>query len=216
LRGIGGMRQGEQFGGDAKGPAPACRARQASLVKEEGRVHNPEALMRRSLIIACLVVCSCAWVATARQEKGKTGDGPESPKLGDVEKQFIDMTNVERKKHNLPPVKVSPLLTKVARAHAANMARQEKALHELDGKSPFQRLKEAKYRYLAAGENIAFRPDDLPLKVTMEKWMDSPPHRKNILDAEFTEIGLGAASSKDGTVYITQLFGTPKETEKRD
>jgi uncharacterized protein YkwD len=46
--------------------------------------------------------------------------------------------------------------------------------------------------------------------------MDSPLHRRNVLDKDFTEIGLGAAAGKDKegiTIYYTQLFGTPRKSD---
>ena len=55
------------------------------------------------------------------------------------------MTNKARAKEKLPPLKLNSVLTKVARAHSANMAKQEKMEHELDGKNPSQRIKEAGY-----------------------------------------------------------------------
>jgi uncharacterized protein YkwD len=41
--------------------------------------------------------------------------------------------------------------------------------------------------------------------------MKSPLHRKNVLGKDYTEIGIGAAIARDGTIYYTQVFGTPRE-----
>jgi uncharacterized protein YkwD len=100
------------------------------------------------------------------------------------------------------------LLFKAARDHSINMAKQGKMEHELDGKNPFHRIKATGYQYRYAGENIAY--GDVPLADVMAGWMKSPPHRKNILYKEFTEIGLGLAKSKDGATYYTQVFGHPR------
>jgi hypothetical protein len=64
--------------------------------------------------------------------------------------------------------------------------------------------------YAHAGENLAIHFTDS--SEVVEAWMDSPTHRKNIVDAKFTEIGVGTAKGKyEGyeTVYVVQLFGTP-------
>ena len=110
---------------------------------------------------------------------------------------------------DLPPLKVNPLLCKVARDHAANMARQQKMEHTLDGKTSFDRLKAAGYRYDYASENIAYG-NMVSMPEVMQGWMGSPLHRKNLLNKDATEIGLGSATAKDGGFYITQVFGNPK------
>ncbi len=124
------------------------------------------------------------------------------------EKQILELTNEARKKENLPPLKPSPVLFKVARAHTANMARQQKLEHVLDNKTPFQRIKEAGYAYRFAGENVAF--GNYPIPQVFEGWMESKPHRANILNKNFTEIGLGRVVDKKGDAYYTQVFGTPR------
>jgi uncharacterized protein YkwD len=165
--------------------------------------------MRRTLAVSCLLVVCAGWVAAAGQGEAKKGKGQDF-KLNADEEKLIELTNQERKKKKLPPLKTSLALCKVARAHSANQAKQQKMAHVLDGKNPFQRLKEAKYRYEDAGENVAFGLN-VALTDVMEGWMGSELHRKNILDKSFTEIGLGAVAGKDGTVYYTQVFGTPKK-----
>jgi uncharacterized protein YkwD len=126
-----------------------------------------------------------------------------------VEKRLLELTNAERAKEELPALKAAPLLFKSAREHSANMAKQGKMEHELDGKNPFQRIKGVGYQYYLAGENIAFGP--LDLKAVMNGWMNSEGHRKNILHKGYTEIGLGIARGSDGAYYYTQVFGTPRK-----
>jgi len=128
------------------------------------------------------------------------------------ERTLIDLTNQERKKENLPPLRTSEALSKVARDHSANMAKQGKMEHVLDGKNPMQRIKASGYQAAWGGENIAGGDEEWPLADVMDAWMKSPPHRKNILMKEYQEIGLGNVRTKDGKMYITQLFGTPKQT----
>src|SRR6516165_3586360 len=95
-------------------------------------------------------------------------DPPAKFQMSKEEKELLDLTNQERKKNNVPPLKPNPTLFKVARAHSANMAKQGKMDHVLDGKKPPQRVKEAGYRYLSTGENIAF--GNVPLEELVEKW----------------------------------------------
>ena len=128
-----------------------------------------------------------------------------------TEKKILELTNEERKKKELPPLKTNALLFKVAQAHSENMARQGKMEHKLDGMTPLQRLRAAGYAYNKAFENIASGDADVPLEDLMKAWMESKGHRENILNDVCTEIGLGIARDKNGQVYYTQLFGHPKK-----
>lgn len=144
------------------------------------------------------------------QLSGQDKKSKEKFKITKVEKKILDLTNRERKKANLPPLKPNPLLFKVAREHSKNMAKKRKLDHFLDGVSPFQRLKKAGYRYYHSGENIgygnaAWTPDKI-----MDGWMKSEYHRKNILHKRYKEIGIGQGTTEDGISYYTQVFGLPK------
>jgi uncharacterized protein YkwD len=129
--------------------------------------------------------------------------------LTDDEQNIVDLTNQERKKHHLPALKVNLVLCQVARAHSANMATQNKMEHELDGKTPYDRIKGAGYKYSLAGENLARA--DVSHEEVMKAWMDSKVHRENILEGEFVETGVGIAKRDKGKVYYTQVFANPRE-----
>jgi uncharacterized protein YkwD len=130
-------------------------------------------------------------------------------KVSEQEKKFLDLTNLERKKKDLPPLKANPLLFKAARAHSENMARQRKKDHNLDGKTPLDRMTAAGYKYETGAENLAGADTGITAEEVVKAWMDSESHRDNILYDKFTETGLGLAKDKDGHVYITQLFAKP-------
>ena len=156
--------------------------------------------MRITTCLAVLVVLS--WTCAEGQEAKFT--------MTAKEKELLDLTNAERVKAELPALKPSPLLFKVARAHSANMAKQAKMEHELDGMNPFQRMKGAGYRYSWAGENIAAGDANIALKTMMKAWMESKIHRENILGKNFSEIGLGIIIDDKKQLYYTQVFGKPK------
>jgi uncharacterized protein YkwD len=130
-------------------------------------------------------------------------------KLSDDEQKLLELINDERKKVDLPPLKPDPLLFKAARDHAANMARQGKMKHELDSKSPFDRIKSTGYRYTIAGENIACGDDTLAAVV--KRWMESMPHKENILGRRYVETGLGLAKDEKGDIFYAQVFAAPRK-----
>src|SRR5262245_56299303 len=141
----------------------------------------------------------------------RSGDSKKPQiKLTADEEKLLELTNAERKKEDLPPLAANLSLCRVARAHSQNMAKQEKLDHVLDCKSPFDRLDDAKYRYQSGAENIAVSAEQNPSMADILKlWMDSDPHRKNILSAKFTEVGVGIAKNDKGEVYCTEIFAAP-------
>jgi uncharacterized protein YkwD len=122
------------------------------------------------------------------------------------EKTILDETNRERAREKLPPLKIHPLLMKAARDHTKNMARQEKMEHELDGKGPSDRTKEVGFKSGWIGENVAAGSGFFP-KDAVATWMQSKPHRENMLNKTYEYIGIGAARGASGEYYYTQVFG---------
>lgn len=129
-------------------------------------------------------------------------------KLSPTESFILEETNKARAAEKLPPLKLNRILMKVARAHSENMARQHKMEHVLDGKKPSQRVAEAGYDYHYTGENVAYGFGGFGAEDVFEGWMKSPGHRKNILDKNYKEIGIGVATDDKGATYYTQEFGT--------
>jgi uncharacterized protein YkwD len=137
----------------------------------------------------------------------KKDDKKDDKKLTADEQAVIDFTNAERAKgeKKLPALKANPQLMEAARKHAANMAAQEKMDHVLDGKNPADRAKAAGYKYRGLGENVAAGQESP--KDVVKAWMDSPPHRENIMKADYLEIGVAVVKSKTGDRYWVQVFG---------
>lgn len=123
------------------------------------------------------------------------------------EKRVIELLNAERAKADLPPLKANAKLMKAARAHSANMAGQKQLAHDLDGKGPGERLEDVGYTHAGWGENCAAGQRTPADAITC--WMNSPPHKSNMLNKNYSEIGVAVARSADGTAYWTQVFGIP-------
>lgn len=118
------------------------------------------------------------------------------------EAEVIELTNQERAKYGLPALKYDWELARVARHKSEDMALRNYFSHDspIYG-SPFDMMKSYGIKYRSAGENIA-KGQRSPEEV-VRGWMNSPGHRQNILDREFTHIGVGYA--KDGRIW-TQMF----------
>lgn len=130
------------------------------------------------------------------------------PNLSEVkalEKAVITIVNQERAKQGLAPLRHNWQLSRVARYKSEDMRDKNYFSHTSPTfGSPFDMIKNFGIRYMAAGENIAMG-QPTPAEV-MVSWMNSPGHRTNILSKNFTEIGVGVAKSKSGTIYWTQQF----------
>ena len=132
----------------------------------------------------------------------------------------IYYTNAARNKHSVPsglvPEYFEPLsrdlrLQSAAQRHSNYMAESGRYGHRgRKGSSVGTRTKRAGYEYSYVGENIYKYPVERDRKKLAKKlvdgWMKSPGHRLNILDSDYTEIGVGIAERK-GYVYVTQNFG---------
>lgn len=122
--------------------------------------------------------------------------------FNEFEQQVVDLTNQERISRGLPPLSTNSTLNNVAEQHSQDMVAQNYFSHQgKDGSLPWNRMQAQGYGYSRAAENIAFG-QTTPQQVVTD-WMNSPGHRKNILDPNLKEIGVGYY---DG--YWTQDFGT--------
>jgi uncharacterized protein YkwD len=154
------------------------------------------------------------WVAVALLGAGlvcAAETKKDETKLSKDEQHILDLTNEARAKEKLPALKVNATLLKVARAHAANMAKQHALEHTLDGKTPAERVEKAGYDYRSMGENIAVGDKRVKIDRIFKGWMESPHHREHILSDKFDEIGIGIAADDKGEVYYAQVFGKQRE-----
>lgn len=124
---------------------------------------------------------------------------------------LIDETNLNRDTASINILTISPLLQEAARLKALDMAENGYFAHTSpDGKSPWHWLDESGYEFSAAGENLAVNFVDSS-DVT-DAWMKSPGHRANILNGDYTEIGIAIAKGKykgNDTTFVVQFFGKP-------
>ena len=139
------------------------------------------------------------------------GDKVTIPKPSDTisqEDEVIRLVNIERQKSGLSPVSKNWEASRVARIKSQDMIDNNYFAHNSPTYgTPFQMLKSFGLSYRYAGENIA-KGQTSP-KMVMDAWMNSSGHRSNILNKNYTQIGVGLAKSENGTHYWTQLFLTP-------
>lgn len=122
----------------------------------------------------------------------------------DLEAQMLTLVNIERMKHGLKPVAPDPELGLVARAHSQDMFSRGYFSHYTpEGRDPFDRMKSAGVKYLAAGENLALGQT---LKICHDGLMNSPGHRANILNPSYGRLGIGILDGGTYGLMISQEF----------
>ena len=140
------------------------------------------------------------------------------PDIPVVETQIIALTNAYRGRHNLGQLSANPNLAKAARAYAAFLAKSGLFSHTADGREAGERISSAGYAWCQIGENLALHLDSRGFasralaEKSVEGWINSPPHRANLVAPHMTEIGVGVAQAadKDPKFISVQLFGRPQ------
>ncbi|MFS0672574.1 CAP domain-containing protein [Ornithinibacillus sp. 179-J 7C1 HS] len=137
------------------------------------------------------------------QEEPDNGQSNIS-ELSQFEQDVVDLTNQEREKYGLSPLKIDLELSKVAKEKSRDMASNNYFSHNSPNYgSPFDMMKSFGITYHTAGENIA-KGQRSPEEV-VNAWMNSEGHRANILNANFTHIGVGYV--EQGNLWTQQFIG---------
>lgn len=137
---------------------------------------------------------------TKAQQSENTDKAEQTKDASQFEQKVVDLVNQEREKQGLKPLTLNKKLSDVARTKSKDM--MDKGYFDHNSPtygSPFDMMKQFGIEYTTAGENIAKgqqSPEDV-----MNAWMNSDGHRKNILNPDFTEIGVGYV--KGDTTYWT-------------
>lgn len=122
----------------------------------------------------------------------------------DLEAKMLLLINIERQKVGLNSLEADSEMLRVARKHSADMYARGYFSHiSPEGKTPFDRIRAADVRFIAAGENLALAQT---LTLAHTGLMNSPGHKANILHKSFGRVGIGIL---DGGVYgimVTQNF----------
>jgi uncharacterized protein YkwD len=148
-----------------------------------------------------------------------------------LEKRIFILVNAERVKNGLKLLKNSPKLSTLALSHSTDMAIRGYVDHVTpEGLSPNDRAKKSGYNIIkkklnsirtGVGENIAVHQNELDTNGVasyylepvdklapeiVQGWMNSPGHRRNILNDDYTLVGTGVAISTQKKVLATQEF----------
>lgn len=131
-----------------------------------------------------------------------------------VEAQVVELVNTERVAQGLAAYSVDSRLMAAARVHATDMACNHFTSHTgSDGSSVRDRVEAQGYAWSWIGENYYVTGNtENGAQVAFDWWMNSTPHRNNLLSPNYTQFGVGyvydAASDYGG--YFVVVFARPQ------
>jgi len=151
-----------------------------------------QAFSQRIVTLAVLLLIAAAVLAAS----------PERAQAGPNEGDFFGATNSARSAAGLPAYVYAGDLAAAARAQAKRMASSGQLAH-----SP--NLGGAVANWQGLAENVGVGTDWLTIQQAL---MNSPDHRAAILDAGYTQMGVGTAVDRDGTLWVSEVFRLPAGT----
>lgn len=151
----------------------------------------------------------------------------EPANLAELRERALDLVNEARREKGLQPLKQGSMLNEAAQSHAEDMLRRDYYGHRSpEAETVSDRYREAGgSRWKLVAENIA-RCSGCPSPPTSERianlqegWMNSPPHRENILRRGLEQFGFGIVAKDDANLFAVQTFagpGTPRGVEPEE
>ena len=166
-------------------------------------------------IAALVAVCALAAPAVAAEPTTRRVSADDA-----LERAVLAEINGVRARHRLRPLRLSVRLARAADAHSLAMAQRGFFAHESsDGSSFADRVRRfystRGFSRWTVGENLLWSSPSIDAAGALRMWLESPPHRRNLLTPEWREIGLSAvhAAAAPGvfggreTTIITADFG---------
>jgi uncharacterized protein YkwD len=175
----------------------------------------------RLVIALGLVGTSLLVVAAPAQAGGCTGANAQTARLstGQLESAVVCLINEEREAANQRPVRSNGSLHQAGLAHSEEMVSEGYFEHTSPaGVSFIDRILATPYlrgaRRWLLGENLIWgRGSASSARRLVQGWMESPPHRANLLRGRFREVGIGAVrgtpsdASDSSAVTVSAEFG---------
>jgi Cysteine-rich secretory protein family len=150
--------------------------------------------MNRSLWIAAMALFAIIPPVSRASSQHSHSDPAQS---------LLKLANRDRAAHGLSPLKWSAALAAAAHEHALRMAQQNTLSHQLPGEAALaERVSQSGARFSSVAENVAEGPSAESIHA---QWMNSPPHRANLLDPQLDSVGI-AVENRGGTLFAVQDF----------
>lgn len=123
--------------------------------------------------------------------------------------QLLASTNAKRAEVGLEPLVLDQRLSRAAALKAQDMfANNYWAHNSPNGKTPWEFVSAAGYRYRVAGENLA--KNFSVSSAVVDAWMASPTHKDNVMRKDYKDIGFAVVNgvlAGEETTLVVQMFG---------
>jgi len=152
------------------------------------------------LLAVCALALAAPVASSAAAERSMPARATASSSaLNALERGVVVEMNALRRKHGLPALRPSGALSEAAAAHSTAMARSGFFSHTSHDGTVFWKRVQRFYRptgfdYWSVGENLLWSSPSVDARQAVQMWLDSPPHRKNMLTAAWREVGLAAVT----------------------
>jgi uncharacterized protein YkwD len=146
----------------------------------------PDAAHVRVVLASVIALAAITAPATA---------SPRHPQTGLSAQAILSQINTIRAQHGLKSLRFIRPLRQAAGLHSEEMGSRGYFAHEsADGTTFWKRVGQYYgsngYRYWSVGENLLWSSGTLTPEAAVSMWMNSPPHRKNLLDRHWRQVGL--------------------------
>lgn len=184
---------------------PASPATQAPVQKPVAQTQTTQTSVQKSVPVQQTTSTTKTPSQTSQASTTSKTSGTSVPTYV---QQVVNLVNQERQKNGVAPLTISPSLDNVAQTKAQDMVNENYFDHTSPKYgSPFNMMTTFGIHYTYAGENIAAGQPDAA--TVMKDWMNSPGHRANILNPNYTQIGVGEAHGGSYGTYWVQEFIHP-------
>lgn len=185
------------------------RRAKLAVMPHKDNDYRPHLIRRYSLLAVLLIV-----IAVQAFYNFNIGGSVLGGNADVSQEALLRETNQARSLHNIETLRLSDQLNQAAYYKAMDMFDNQYWGHNSpDGVEPWKWLADAEYSYYKAGENLA--KNFYTAEATTTAWMNSPEHRANILEPDYTEAGFAVATAPlDGSVttIVVALYGRPAST----
>jgi uncharacterized protein YkwD len=158
----------------------------------------------RALLAYAVAAVACLTLSPLAAEASQTSSATNATTALDA--GVLVQLNQIRRDHQLQPLTLNPALSRAALSHTQEMVAKGYFQHDSADGEPFWKRIEVYYpegssTFWAVGENLFWSSGLATSAESMQAWMASPPHRANILDPRWREIGIAAVNAQAPGTY---------------
>lgn len=171
-----------------------------SLSGEKSFYPPPSDLIPELTIVPTLPLTNVLGLTSIENPQPKSPEVKVSPQTDDL----LKLINSERQQRGIKTLTLDQNLTSLAQNYSRKMSSENFFSHtDPQGTTPFERLKNAGAFFQTAGENIAYAPD---VSIAHQNLMNSEEHKSNILNPDYSKIGIGIFAENKSKILITEVF----------